>query len=67
MQLFPEQLAIINLRGEVHPSEREYMSRTEAFQMLRETGEVDFGEDIDKWEQWVNSKYADVPKKEECD
>jgi hypothetical protein len=67
MQLFPEQLALINLRGEVHPSEREYMTREEAFEMLRETAEVDFGEDVEKWEEWVKDKYADVPTKEDCD
>ncbi len=67
MQMFPEQLALINLRGEVHPSEREYMTKEEAFQMLRETCDEDFGEDIDKWEAWVERKYAAVPKKEECD
>lgn len=66
MQLFPEQLALINLRGEVHPSEREFMTRDEAFAMLRETAEVDFGEDVEQWEKWVEKKYADVPKKEDC-
>jgi hypothetical protein len=67
MQLFPGQLAIINLRGQVHPSEREFMTKEEAFQMLRENCEKDFGDDIDKWEAWVNQKYADVPKLDECD
>lgn len=67
MQLFPEQLALINLRGEVHPSEREYMSREEAFAMLRETAPVDFGEDIEKWQAWVDEKYSDVPRKVDCD
>jgi len=51
MQLFPEQLALINCRGEVHPPEREYMTREESFAMLRETATVDYGEDIAKWEQ----------------
>ena len=67
VQLFPEQLALINLLGEVHPSEREYMTRDEAFAMLRETAQVDFGEDIEKWQAWVNEKYADVPSKVDCD
>ena len=67
MQMFPEQLALINLRGEVDPSEPEYMTKEEAFQMLRETCDEEFGEDVSKWEEWVERKYADVPKKEECD
>ena len=48
MQLFPDQLAIANLRNELRQSERGFMTKDEAFQMLREDAEVDFGEDIDK-------------------
>lgn len=66
MQLFPDQLAIANLRNELLQSERGFMTKDEAFQMLREDAEVDFGEDIDKWEEWVKRKYADLPKPEEC-
>ena len=66
MQLFPDQLAIANLRNELRQSERGFMTKDEAFQMLREDAEVDFGEDIDKWKEWVKRKYADLPKPEEC-
>jgi len=67
MQLFPEQLALINCRGEVHPPEREYMTREEYFAMLRETATVDYGEDIAKWKQWVKEKYANRGRKMNCD
>ena len=59
--MFPDQLAILNLRGKVHPSEREYMEKEAAFRVLRECCDEDYGEDIDKWEEWVNQKFSDLP------
>ena len=65
MQLFPGQLALLNLRGEVHPSEREFMTQQEALQMLREISSEDFGNYIHKWEEWVEREYSNVPRKDD--
>lgn len=66
MQMFAEQLAIHNLQGKVDPSRREYMSKAEAFQVLRELCEEDFGDDVQKWTDWVELKYARLSKAK-CD
>lgn len=58
MQLFPGELALANLRGEISEDERGQMSRESAFALLREVSGLDFGENIEKWEKWVQQEYA---------
>ena len=37
------------------------MEKEAAFRVLRECCDEDYGEDIDKWEEWVNQKFSDLP------
>lgn len=44
---------LLNLKGEIEPRRREYLSRKEAYAQLKLHTGQDFGYDVDKWEQWV--------------
>lgn len=45
---------LLNLKGEIQPGRREYLSKKEAYkQLIFHTGQ-EFGEDIKGWEQWIH-------------
>ncbi len=53
MQLFPTELALANLKGEISPDERGHCSKEEAYEELKWLSGEDFGLDIELWETWV--------------
>lgn len=62
MQLFPGELALACLKGEISEDERGFATREEALEILRELSGLDFGDDVSAWEQWVNKKYEHIRK-----
>lgn len=58
MQLFPEELALANFKGELLEGERGYMRPEEAYEWLKEMSNEDFGQDIDAWTKWVKRTVA---------
>lgn len=65
MQLFPDELALANLKGEVSADERGHMSREDAYAMLKELSGKDFDGDIAAWEDWVERRKKERPSKYE--
>lgn len=51
MPLF--ELLIANLREELWPGRREYLTKEQAYEQLKYHTGQDFGFDIERWEQWV--------------
>lgn len=64
MRLFPEDLALANLRGGITPDERGYMTKAEAIAFLKEISGVDLGENVDAWAEWVRIHNQHIPPKE---
>ena len=58
MNLFPGQLALLNLRGGIEEDERGYMSKEEALARLQGLSGLSLGDDPAAWEGWVREKYA---------
>ena len=58
MRLFLPELAILNLTRKVSRDDPEYMPDEEAWQVLREEGSVDFGDDLAKWAAWVDQEFT---------
>ena len=63
MQLFPNELALANLKQEISEDERGYSSVDEAYERLKQLSGMDFGLDINKWEKWVADKNKSIPSK----
>lgn len=63
MQLFPEELALANLKGEIPEDERGFSSKQEAYEFLKELSGIDLGLDIEAWADWVRGKMTDRPSK----
>lgn len=53
MQMFPQELALANLKGLIPEDERGYSTREEAYENLKEMSGEDFGYDLEMWELWV--------------
>jgi hypothetical protein len=60
MNLFPGQLAFLNLQGGIEKDERGYMSKEEAIARLQELSGLGFGDDSTAWEAWVSEHYESV-------
>jgi hypothetical protein len=52
-RLTPEQRAILNLRGEIPEGTMAYLTREDAYALLKKHTNQDFGYDADKWEKWI--------------
>ena len=63
MQLFPNELALANLKGEISEDERGFCSADEAVEWLKELSGLDFGKDVAKWEEWVCKQNKNIPSK----
>ncbi|MES2793704.1 MAG: hypothetical protein V4719_29085 [Planctomycetota bacterium] len=44
---------LLNLKGEIQPGRREYLPQKEAYGSLKMHTGQDFGDDFEKWEQWI--------------
>jgi hypothetical protein len=62
MQYFPAQLALANLKGEIDPESRGFLTKERALERLREETGQDFGADIARWEAYVADMYKHVPQ-----
>ena len=58
MNLFPGQLALLNLQGGVEEDERGYMKKKEAISSLQQLSGLCLGDDPAAWEAWVHEHYA---------
>lgn len=63
MQLFPDELALANLKGEISEDERGFMPKCHAYAWLKELSGKDFGLDVEAWAEWVRENAADRPSK----
>ena len=63
MRLYPEEIALANLKGEFPEDERGFMAKEEAYDWLKELSGQDFGDDEKAWEAWVQEKMAERPPK----
>lgn len=63
MQLFPDELGLANLKGEISEDERGFMPKHEAYAWLKELSGKDFGLDVEAWAAWVRENAADRPSK----
>lgn len=63
MQLFPNELALANLKGEIPEDERGFCTVDEAVEWLKELSGLDFGRDVAKWEEWVREQNKHIPSK----
>lgn len=48
----------MNLLGQVEKDSPEFMTSEEAWRALREDCPFDFGDDLRKWEEWVDDMYT---------
>ena len=53
LMLRPHEGFLKNLRQEIHPDSRAYLSREDAYVQLRRATGQDFGYDADAWERWI--------------
>jgi hypothetical protein len=58
MTLFPDELALANLRGEISSDERGYMPHEEAYAWLKKMSNEDFGDNTAAWADWVERQKA---------
>ena len=60
MRLKPYQILLYNLKEKFHPDDgatrRIYMTKEDAYNMLKTLTEQDFGYDVEKWEEWLKEK-----------
>lgn len=63
MRLFPEEVALANLKGEIPEDERGFMPKDEAYDWLKELSGLDFGRDVEAWSEWVRKKAMERPAK----
>ncbi len=54
MQMFPKELGLANLKGELSPDERGFMPVEAAYQFLKKLSGLDFGYDVERWTKWVD-------------
>jgi hypothetical protein len=59
MSLFPDELALANLKGQIPEDERGYSPREEAYASLKEMSGEDYGDDVEAWTRWVESQKAE--------
>ena len=52
-RLTPEQRAILSLREEIPEGRMEYLTKGDAYDLLKKWTNQDFGYDADKWEKWI--------------
>lgn len=64
MQLFPNELALANLKVEISEDERVYCSVDVAVEWLKELSGLDFGKDVAKGEDWVREQNKKIPSKQ---
>jgi hypothetical protein len=55
MRISPIKLFILNLGQRVSSELMGYMSVEAAYQSLRQSTDVDFGNDFDAWRDWYNT------------
>lgn len=60
MRLTDQEILIANLRGGIHPRAREYMTKEEAYEILKEITHQDFGYDAEQWEAWCKQNEEEV-------
>ena len=48
-----EQILILNLKQKLPEGSMAYMQKNEAYLALKKCTGQDFGDDIDKWQKWV--------------
>jgi hypothetical protein len=51
-------MCIANLRGDLPEGAIGYMSRAEALRQLRAMSGLDYGDDVKKWEVWLQQQNA---------
>ena len=52
-RLTPLQGLLMNLNQEIEAGRREYLSKEQAYEKLKELTGQDFGYDVEKWRKWV--------------
>ncbi len=55
---------LLNLKGEIEPRRREYLPKKEAYQQLKLHTGQDFGDDVDRWQQWIQNHPRSVRAKD---
>lgn len=55
-RLLPYEGLLRNLRGEIEEGRREFLTKEQALERLRELSGEDFGDDPAAWEEWVKSR-----------
>jgi hypothetical protein len=64
VSLFPIELALENLKGTFSRNSRDFMSKQEAYEWLKELSGEDFTmEDIHRWTKWVEKEMERHPPK----
>ncbi|QDU75375.1 hypothetical protein Pan97_24050 [Bremerella volcania] len=54
-----------NLKGEIPPNHRTYRPVHRAYELLKFHTGQDFGDDYEKWEQWIQAKDESTELREE--
>ena len=51
--LFPFEGLILNLKQEIRPGRRAYLTKEKAYETLKKWTGQDFGYDVAAWEKWL--------------
>jgi hypothetical protein len=65
--LTPLQGFLLNLKQEIEPGSREYLTKEQALEMLKRVTGQDFGYDAEKWQLWLQKNKDSVPGAEHED
>lgn len=55
---------LLNLKGEIQPRRREYLSKKEAYRELKLHTGQDFGDDFNEWEKWIQQHPTSIRTKD---